>query len=39
MISPKKWHESLTEMVGVVLFAAVLTSPCWGLALIVWATR
>lgn len=36
---PRKWHESLAGMVGAFLFAAILTAPCWGLALLVWVTR
>lgn len=39
----RKWHESLSTVVGAVIFAAILTSPCWAAvlitALIVWSKQ
>ncbi len=32
---PVKWHESFTGVVGLIVFGAIVTSPCWGVALIV----
>jgi len=35
----RAWHESLAEVLGLLVIAAVLTSPCWGIALIVWVRK
>lgn len=37
--TPKKWHESVASMFEALILLALLTSPCWGLALLAWATR
>lgn len=37
--TPAKWHESAAAVIGMVLIVALLTSPCWGFALLVWVTR
>lgn len=36
---PRKWHESLDSAWQAFLFVVLLTSPCWGWALIAWVTR
>lgn len=40
---PRKWHESLAStVITFVFFTAlviVITSPCWGFALLLWVTK
>lgn len=37
--TPAKWHESIATVFIVLIGAVVVTSPCWGLALLAWVTR
>lgn len=37
--TPTKWHESAAQVLVVLLLVALITSPCWGLALVLWVTR
>lgn len=37
--TPRKWHESLAGVLETLIFAAIVTSPCWGLALIAWVRK
>lgn len=41
--TPRKWHESAADVVVHAVFfgflTAVITSPCWGLALLAWAVH
>ncbi len=34
--TPAKWHESIAQVLVVLLLVVLATSPCWGYALILW---
>lgn len=34
-----KWHESLATVLIVAIFAVIVTSPCWGIALLKVAAK
>lgn len=34
-----RWHESAAAVLVLLIIGAVLTSPCWAAALIVWAWK
>lgn len=36
---PVKWHESFVAAFFFLIAAVILTSPCWGFALIAWVTK
>lgn len=37
--APQRWHESVGCMFAALVILLILTSPCWGLALIGWASK
>lgn len=36
---PTKWHESFGVVAIMLIIGVIVTSPCWGLALIAWVTK
>lgn len=37
--TPKKWHESAAQAFEAIAVVVIVTSPCWGFALIAWVTK
>lgn len=38
-VKQPSWHESIVHIFGIIAFVVVITSPCWGLALLVWLDK